>query len=254
MRKSTDCKRTYNGITDERSSAPRTVELVIFDCDGVLIDSEVISAEVIVQRLADEGVTLDVNYVYRHFLGRSFINVADEVRRNFATKLPESFESDYRRELLKAFEERLRPTPGVESVLSNLGVESCVATSSSPPRTQRALELAGLSKFFGRRVFTASEVERGKPAPDLFLHAAKSMKAAPANCLVVEDTLVGLEAASAAGMSVWRYTGGSHLLGVANRLPESLARIPVIKSWDEFFRRAPHLKTTHSMPGARDGR
>ncbi len=228
----------------ERLAALYPIDLVIFDCDGVLIDSEVISANVVVEKLAAEGVLVDLDYAYKHFLGHSFSSVINKVRENFNIKLPEDFRSCYRQELLIAFEDRLRTTEGVESVLSDLAVGSCVATSSSPPRTRHALELVGLTDFFGANVFTAFEVEKGKPAPDLFLHAAKSMQVEPKNCLVIEDSLAGLKAAMAADMLVWRYVGGSHLLPANSQLSDRFAQIPVFKSWQDFYVMAPQLSKT----------
>ncbi|MEO1960559.1 MAG: HAD-IA family hydrolase, partial [Paracoccus sp. (in: a-proteobacteria)] len=103
--------------------------------------------------------------------------------------------------------------PGVADVMERLDVPWCVATSSSQPRAERSLEIAGLRKLVGDRLFTASEVAHGKPAPDLFLHAAKTMGVALARALVIEDSLNGIRAGLAAGMEVWRFTGGSHLAG-----------------------------------------
>ena len=183
--------------------------LVIFDCDGVLVDSEAISGEVLIGALAEVGVAVDFAHVRRHFIGRSFPTVAASLRAG-GHALPDGFEATYRARVLAAFEARLRPTPGVADFVSRLRVPACVATSSSPPRLARTLALAGLAAAFGPRRFTASEVARGKPAPDLFLHAAACMGAAPEGCLVIEDSAPGLEAAAAAGMRSILYAGGSH--------------------------------------------
>ncbi|PYE86168.1 HAD family hydrolase [Pseudoroseicyclus aestuarii] len=187
-------------------------DLLILDCDGVLIDSEVLSAQVLLALLAERGLTLDAEHVRRHFLGRSFPTVAAHIREAFGLDLPDSFEADYRARLLARFDAELRPMPYVLEVLPRLRVPWCVATSSSPQRTARALQVAGLDALHPR-VFTASEVARGKPAPDLFEHAARVMGAAPAGCLVVEDSAPGLAAARAAGMAAVHFTGGAHLQG-----------------------------------------
>jgi HAD superfamily hydrolase (TIGR01509 family) len=230
------------------------IELVIFDCDGVLIDSEVISANIIIKQLDAAGVMVDLDYVYEHFLGQNFSNVVKKVRRNFKVTLPEAFQSGYLHALLAAFESKLRATQGVEHVLRDLAVRSCVATSSSPQRTQGALELVGLTQFFGANVFTASEVKMGKPAPDLFLHAAGKMNVAPENCLVIEDSLVGLKAAISAGMNVWRFTGGSHLVSTNGHLPERFSHVPVFDNWQEFYAMAPCLSKIDSVNRRDDGR
>lgn len=191
---------------------PPPIALVIFDCDGVLIDSEVISASVLIEEAAAVGIPLTRDHVRDHFLGRSFPTVAATIRSEFGRTLPEDFEARYRATLLERFETGLRLTPGVLDVLVRLAVPRCVATSSSPPRLARSLAISGLEPWFAHR-FTASEVARGKPAPDLFLHAAARMGVDPAACLVIEDSRPGIEAAQAAGMQAALYTGASHMGG-----------------------------------------
>ncbi|SPH17102.1 6-phosphogluconate phosphatase [Defluviimonas aquaemixtae] len=210
------------------------MELVIFDCDGVLADSEVISAHVLIEELAREGIAIDFGYVRRHFLGRSFPTVAKMIREDLDRPLPADFEMRYRNRLLKRFETELRPTSGVVEVLDALNVAACVATSSSPERVSRTLELLGLAARFGPDVFTASEVRHGKPAPDLFLHAARRMGVPPARTLVIEDSAPGLTAAGAAGMAALAYTGGEHLQGQA---PDAPFPVRFFDNWADF----PHL-------------
>lgn len=189
-----------------------TPDLVVFDCDGVLVDSEAISAEVLVGLAAEAGVLFDRAHVAAHFLGRSFPTVARSIREAWGRPLPPGFEGEYRARLLRRFATELRPTPGAADVLRSCAVPFCVATSSSPERARRSLEAAGLAPLV-RHLFTASEVARGKPAPDLFLHAAARMGAEPSRCLVVEDSAPGIEAARAAGMAVAFFAGGGHLAG-----------------------------------------
>lgn len=196
--------------------------LLIFDCDGVLIDSELISARMLMAELAGRGVAIDHAYVARHFLGRSYPVVMAQIRDQFGVVLPESFEADYRARLLDAFERELKVMPGVTDVIARLGVPFCLATSSSPARVIRSLQIVGLADAFGPRVFTASEVARGKPAPDLFLHAAERLGVRPADCVVIEDSVHGVQAGVAAGMRVWGFTGGGHAdAGLAGRLAEA---------------------------------
>lgn len=214
-------------------------DLVIFDCDGVLIDSEVISARMLIAELAGLGVAVDMAYVARHFLGRSYPTVMATIRKDFGLDLPESFEEGYRSRLLAAFERELRIMPHVRQVLESLGLPYCVATSSSPRRAEKSLRLVGLEGLVQGRVFTASEVARGKPAPDLFLHAAARMGADPARCLVIEDSLTGVRAGLAAGMEVWRFTGGSHLQGMPLESPEDARPQRVFDSFAQFFQIAP---------------
>lgn len=198
-------------------------DLIIFDCDGVLIDSELLSADVMIEDLAALGLAIDRAYVRRHFLGRSFPTVARTIREELGQPLPEGFEMRYRTRLLERFETELRPTPGIEQVLEELDCSFCVATSSSPPRVARSLAISGLAPYFDERVYTASEVEHGKPAPDLFLHAAARMGARPERTVVIEDSGPGLAAAAAAGMRVILYAGGGHMVAVET--PPGVARL-----------------------------
>lgn len=194
--------------------AMRATDLVIFDCDGVLIDSEVISANMLITELRAYGVDITLEFVGRHFLGRSYPVVLSEVRERFGVALPEQFEAGYRARLLAAFRRHLRIMPGVREAIAQLGVPYCMATSSSPERVETSLALVGLTDVFAGRIFTASRVARGKPAPDLFFLAAEQMGVSPDRCLVIEDSLIGVRAGLAAGMEVWRFVGGSHLKGM----------------------------------------
>lgn len=219
-----------------------TPELVIFDCDGVLVDSEIISANTLIHLLEPLGIHIDLNHIRNHFIGRSFPKVAALIRSQFKLELPESFEREYRNALLKSFESDLKCTFGINNILQNLSVPYCVATSSSPERAARSLEIAGLDSFFHGDIFTASEVKNGKPAPDLFLHVANKKTVDPAKCLVIEDSLPGIEAAISANMNVIRYTGGSQF--DEGYLPdiELQQEVTNFDSWAKFFDIVPKLK------------
>ena len=208
-----------------------TVDLVIFDCDGVLIDSESISASVLMRELSMQNISVTLDYVREHFFGRSFPTVAQTIRNDFHVTLPDDFELSYRKSLLDRFANELRATSGVEDILATLNCAKCVATSSSPERVKQSLAITGLDGYFGANVFTASQVPHGKPAPDLFLFAASSMGVSPERVLVIEDSAPGLEAARAAGMMVGFYSGGSHLVNLPRR--NSGATI-YMDNWTEF--------------------
>ena len=218
------------------------IDLVIFDCDGVLIDSEAISARMLVAELAGRGVAIDLDYVRRHFLGRSYPVVLKQIRRDFGLDLPRDFEAGYRARLLAAFERELTVMPGVEAVLDALGPPAWLATSSSAARLARSLEIAGLAARFEGRVTTASEVAHGKPAPDLFLHAAAQAGAVPPRCLVIEDSLMGIAAARAAGMAVWHFTGGSHQRDAPAPPADAPRADATLRDFSEFFTLAPGLR------------
>jgi HAD superfamily hydrolase (TIGR01509 family) len=216
-------------------------DLVIFDCDGVLIDSEIISARMLVTELSRLGLTIDLAYVEHNFLGRSYPVVMETIRREFGLDLPPDFEAQYREALLAAFQTDLKVVPHVHEVLARIGVPFCVATSSSPRRVAMSLQLVGLSDLVGDRAFTSTLVPRGKPAPDLFLYAAKKMGARPERTLVIEDSLTGIRAGLAAGMTVWRFVGGSHLGPQTAVEPDDARPHRRLASFAEFFRIAPGL-------------
>ncbi|WP_368669496.1 HAD family hydrolase [Roseibium sp. RKSG952] len=225
---------------------PPPIDLVIFDCDGVLIDSEVISARMLVAELAERDVHITLDYVARHFLGRSYPVVLEQIRSEFGVDLTPEFETAYRASLLKAFETELAAIPGVRDVIETLGVDYCLATSSSPPRVARSLEITGLGDLFEGRITTASEVRHGKPAPDLFLLAAGKRGARPENCLVIEDSETGVAAGLAAGMQVWRFVGGSHLREVSSDREASAGASRVFASFASFYQLGRHLKLGQS--------
>lgn len=219
-------------------------DLVIFDCDGVLIDSEIISARMLVEELGRLGVGIDLPYVARHFLGRSYPTVMAQIRREFGLDLPPEFEDQYRERLLEGFRKDLKVMPGIPEVMDQLAAPFCVATSSSPRRAEMSLDLTGLRDRVGDRLFTASQVERGKPAPDLFLFAAARMGCAPERALVIEDSLTGLRAARSAGMTVWWFTGGSHFRagGAATDAPADATPHRRFDDFADFFHTAPALR------------
>ena len=218
------------------------VDLVIFDCDGVLIDSEIISAKMLVAELARLGVTIDLDYVARHFLGRSYPTVMQQIREEFGLDLPEAFEEQYRNRLLAAFERDLTIMPGIAEVIGALAVPYCIATSSSPRRARRSLEIVAFPGLEETPLFTASMVEHGKPAPDLFLLAAEKMGVKPRDCLVIEDSLNGIRAARAAGMEVLRFTGGTHLQGRDLTPPDDARPAKTFDSFARFFQIVPQLR------------
>lgn len=226
----------------------KNIDLVIFDCDGVLIDSEHISARMLIAELARLGVEVTPEYVSRNFLGRSYPVVMEQIRNDYGIDLPPEFEEDYRRRLLKAFEQDLVEMPGVRRVIEGLRTRYCIATSSSPVRLARSLELCGLTELFAGLTTTASEVKNGKPAPDLFLLVCARMGVTPERCLVIEDSLNGVRAGLAAGMQVWRFTGGTHLRDMELGPAPGAEPHGQFASFEEFFHLAPDLMTGESSP------
>jgi HAD superfamily hydrolase (TIGR01509 family) len=188
---------------------PRRHDLIIFDCDGVLIDSEVLSCTVLAECLRQHAVDLDLEAVMDRFLGRAPQAISDYCAVS-GRALPADFFAELRAAVRLAFAASLQPMPGAAAVLERLAVPYCVASSSDLERMDYSLRLAGLWPLVAGRLFSAEMVRRGKPAPDLFLHAAAGMGAAPERTLVIEDSVSGVEAGKAAGMTVWGFVGGSH--------------------------------------------
>jgi HAD superfamily hydrolase (TIGR01509 family) len=187
----------------------RELDLIIFDCDGVLVDSEVLSCRCLSEALASCGIKLELADALDLFLGRSTEAVLQHYGAQGRT-LPENFRSNLKARVRQAFQTSLQPIPGVGSLLSNLHTPHCVASSSDLDRVSFSLALAGLARHFDDRIYTSQMVAHGKPAPDLFLYAAMKMQAEPARTLVIEDSVSGIAAAKAAGMKVWGFVGGSH--------------------------------------------
>jgi HAD superfamily hydrolase (TIGR01509 family) len=183
-------------------------ELVIFDCDGVLVDSEPISIRIDVEMFAEVGMTVSEQEVIERFVGRAPEELARAVEEQLGHPPPDDWEERGERRLRHAFEAELQPVAGIREALERISLPVCVASSSPPERLRFKLELTGLYERFAGRIFSAAEVANGKPAPDLFLHAARRLGFEPAGCVVVEDSRYGVQAARAAGMDVLGYAGG----------------------------------------------
>jgi HAD superfamily hydrolase (TIGR01509 family) len=184
-------------------------DLIIFDCDGVLVDSEVLSCRCLSQALAGYGIDLGVDQALDLFLGRSVTAVFDHYAA-LGRPIPAQFSSELRAGVRASFLSALCPIEGVSSVLEDLQIPHCVASSSDVDRVSLSLSLTGLAPHFDKHLYTSQMVKRGKPAPDLFLYAAERMQADPHRTLVIEDSISGVTAAKAAGMTVWGFVGGSH--------------------------------------------
>jgi HAD superfamily hydrolase (TIGR01509 family) len=197
-------------------------ELVIFDCDGVLVDSEPISVRIDVEMFAEVGITLSEQEVIERFVGRSPELLTRAVEEQLGHPPPAGWEERGERRLRRAFETELEPVAGIREALEQITLPMCVASSSPPERLRFKLELTGLYERFAGRVFSADEVANGKPAPDLFLHAARQMRVDPAGCVVVEDSRYGVQAARAAGMDVLAYAGGGMIAPEALEGPRTI--------------------------------
>ena len=184
-------------------------DLVIFDCDGVLVDSEILSCQCLSEALGECGIPLSLEQALQLFLGRSAIAVKQHYRE-LGQRIPETFLAELKVRVLQRFRLSLQPLPGVGALVADLQTPFCVASSSDLDRVSLSLALTGLAPYFGDRIYTSQMVAQGKPAPDLFLPAAAQMRTAPTRTLVVEDSVSGVTAAKAAGMTVWGFDGCSH--------------------------------------------
>jgi len=189
-------------------AAPGPFELVVFDCDGVLVDSEVISVHVDRRVLADLGWELEIEEIVQRFVGKSEANFVSTIERQLGIELADGWDRTYQQWYHEAFERELTAVDGIEEALDRLRLPQCVASSGSHAKMRRTLGRTGLLHRFAGRIFSAAEVANGKPAPDLFLHAAGTLGAAPERCAVVEDSAYGVQAARAAGMHAFAYAGG----------------------------------------------
>jgi HAD superfamily hydrolase (TIGR01509 family) len=185
----------------------------IFDCNGVLVDSEPLATAIVSQEFVRAGFPLTPEVVARYFTGRRPADMFAEVERAARRKLPANFAASVADVILRRFRKELRATHHAEYALSWLRGPKCVASSSSHERIRVSLESTGLIRFFEPNLFSASDVQKGKPAPDLFLHVASKLNVSAGDCIVVEDSAVGVAAGVAAGMTVIGFVGGSHAGG-----------------------------------------
>ncbi len=196
-------------------------DLIIWDCDGCLVDSEVLACEALADYLGELGYFLSVEAVMDRFIGKNDRDTIAEIEQETGKPYTKLFSYHvYRQKVFSLFEKALAPISGVADAIGSIGGSRCIASGSSLPRVFRSLELTGLSSFFAQdQIFsTAAEDLRpdepkitGKPAPDVFLYAAMKMRVAPEKCLVIEDSAHGIAGGLAAGMTVFAFTGGSHI-------------------------------------------
>lgn len=234
------------GAAPARTGEWPEIGLVIFDCDGVLVDSEPLALDVLRETLAARGTTIDPDVAYERFLGRSLSAVCEMLATDYDHEVDAATLDALREALYARFRAELRPAAGIFEALDGINVPVCVASSSHLERLDLTLAVTGLHARFAPHIFSASQVENGKPAPDLFLFAARRMGVPPARCLVIEDSPAGIAAARAAGMAVLGYTGASHA-GPA-RLAEKMAALGPDRVFDDFHRLPDLLSSGRQTP------
>jgi HAD superfamily hydrolase (TIGR01509 family) len=216
-------------------------DLVIFDCDGVLVDSEVISCRAHADMLTRHGYPITADQVLDRFLGVSDREARLAVEAETGRPLPADFEALMKQAALDSYADDLSPIPYVAETIAALDVPKCVASSGTPEKIRHGLTCAGLYDLLAPHIFSATQVMRGKPAPDLFLFAAEQMKVPPERCVVIEDSVPGVTGALAAGMTVLGFHGGSHCRrGYADRLREAGASV----TFDDMRQLPPLIERT----------
>jgi HAD superfamily hydrolase (TIGR01509 family) len=185
-------------------------DLVIFDCDGVLVDSEVISCQAHAETITRHGYAITQDEVQDRFLGVSDREARLAIEAELGRPLPDDFEEQIKQAALRRYAAELRAIPHVDMAIDAICLPKCVASSGTPEKIRHGLGCTGLLDRLAPHLFSATAVARGKPAPDLFLFAAARMRAVPERCIVIEDSIHGITGARAAGMTVLGFYGGSH--------------------------------------------
>ena len=186
-------------------------EMIVFDCDGVLVDSEILSVQAMVDVLNRHGVPATYAMIAPYF-GMKQADILLKLSEETGRDIPLAVAGEIWPATRELFSRELKPMPGLVPFLErHAGVKRCVASSSSPERIRHSLTVTGVARFFGEDIFSSSQVARGKPAPDLFLFAAASMGIDPGGCVVIEDSKFGVRGARAAGMAAIGFIGGSHI-------------------------------------------
>jgi len=217
------------------SSPHPPFDLVILDCDGVLVDSETISCRTLVDILSPFDPSYDLEMVMRRYLGRPASAVIEDYERMTGRLASADFTQGWRAQLFAAFTRDLKPVEGVRGAVEALGGDYCVASSSDEERIEICLRKTGLWDLFEGRIFSTTRVQRGKPAPDLFLLAARERGAAPERCLVIEDSVSGVTAAKAAGMTAYGLAAGSHFAILDQRQALLAAGADqILESWQDL--------------------
>ena len=180
-------------------------EAVIFDCDGTLVDSEVLGIQVLVECVAELGLAFPLEEAVARFTGAKMADSIAIIEQRLGRPVPVDFVSEMRRRMAEIFREQLQPVEGVGSVLQSLSIPYCVASNGPREKMEVSLHVTGLLPYFQGRIFSAYDIGSWKPEPGMFLHAAQALGVAPERCAVVEDSILGVQAGKAAGMTVFGY-------------------------------------------------
>ncbi len=183
----------------------KKINLIIFDCDGVLVDSEEISNKILLEMTKEFGLVMSMQEAIRNFSGRSFKDILQQIESKINGKLTSDFEKEYRIRTYSAFKTELKPIKGVKKFIEDLSIPYCVASSGPVEKIKNNLTVTGLYKRFGDNVFSSYQINSWKPEPDIFLYAAREMGFSPAECIVIEDSKAGVVAAKQGGFNVFGF-------------------------------------------------
>ncbi|WP_282044179.1 HAD family hydrolase [Winogradskyella flava] len=202
---------------------------IIFDCDGVLVDSEPLGNQVMVDMANTFGANIDLEYAYANFKGNSLKNCIDKIKRLVGKDIPSDFEDEYRKRSFEKFKNEIEPIKGVNNLLDKLDIPFCVASSGPENKIRLNLELTGLLPYFESKIFSCYAIEKWKPDPEVFLWAARTMGFSPNECLVIEDSPIGVKAAVNGGFDVFGFTAHDYkdeLKENATKVFDSMINLP----------------------------
>jgi HAD superfamily hydrolase (TIGR01509 family) len=220
------------------SASPSSrVSAILFDCDGVLADSEILAHEIEIEALAEIGLTYDYAHFCERFMGLSYPAFFEALEEDALARLGRSVRAEIEPAMharyLAAMRERLQEVPGALSCISCLPHRKAIASSSTGEALELKLRKLGIWEHFAPHIYCAEHVTRAKPAPDIFLHAAEALAVAPEECLVIEDSVNGVAAARAAGMRVWGFRGGGHMNDAAGERLLAAGAERIVADWAE---------------------
>ncbi len=202
---------------------------VIFDCDGVLVDSEEITNKILVEMTNDLGGNIDLDYAYAHFHGKSLATILNHIESLTKKVIPDQFESDFRARTFSRFKSEIKPISGIEAVLKALTVPFCVASSGPRNKIELNLTTTKLLPYFQTNIFSSYDIGSWKPDPGIFINAAQSMGFEPAECIVIEDSISGVQAAIAGGFEVFGFASQK------KENPFGTFRIPVFHNMKDLI-------------------
>ena len=207
---------------------------IIFDCDGVLVDSEPLSNQVMVDLANELGANIDLQFAYRNFKGNSFQNCALQISQLINGEVPVDLEDHFRKRSYQKFKNEIQPIHGVKELLESLEIPFCVASSGPVSKIKLNLELTGLIEYFESRIFSCYTINKWKPDPAIFLCAAQNLGFQPSECLIIEDSLIGVTAAIDGGFDVFGFTAhdySNELEKRATKTFDSMLKLPELQKY-----------------------